>query len=100
MHYTKKFHHIPTDKPNYPKEVYTMKDMSGFHITDEVVDKVVRLMKVIDPEKANPEYCRAMLEYYQSQVVEGLRQTALSDPDAIEALYEAFKKQQSDNRSK
>ena len=77
-----------------------MKDMSGFHITDEVVDKVVQLMKVIDPEKANPEYCRAMLEYYQSQVVEGLRQTALSDPDAIEALYEAFKKQQSDNRSK
>lgn len=99
-HYTKKFRHIPTDKPNYPKEVYTMKDMSGFHITDEVVDKVVQLMKVIDPEKANPEYCRAMLEYYQSQVVEGLRQTALSDPDAIEALYEAFKKQQSDNRSK
>lgn len=99
-HYSKKFCHVPTDKPNYPKEVYTMKDMSGFHITDELVDRVVQLMKVIDPEKANPEYCRAMLEYYQSQVVEGLRQTALNDPDAIEGLYEAFEKWQAENRPK
>ncbi len=69
-----------------------MTEMSGYHITDEVVDRVVELMRVIDPAKANPEYCRAMLEYYQSQVVTGLRQTALNDPDAIEGLHEAFEK--------
>lgn len=69
-----------------------MRVMSGYQITDEVVDRVVELMRVIDPEKANREYCRAMLEYYQSQVVAGLRQTALNDPDAIEALHEAFEK--------
>jgi hypothetical protein len=66
--------------------------MSGYQITDEIVNRVVELMKVIDPAKATPEYCRAMLEYYQSQVVAGLRQTALDDPDAIEALHEEFEK--------
>lgn len=66
--------------------------MSGYQITDEVVSRVVELMKVIDPAKATPEYCRAMLEYYQSQVVAGLRDKALSDPDAIEALHEEFEK--------
>lgn len=71
-----------------------MADMSGYQITDEVVYRVVELMQVIDPTKATPEYCRAMLEYYHSQVFQGLRQTALNDPDAIESLYEAFEKQQ------
>jgi hypothetical protein len=64
--------------------------MSGYQITDEIVNRVVELMQVIAPEKANPEYCRAMLEYYQSQVIAGLRQKALDDPDAIESLHEAF----------
>jgi hypothetical protein len=66
--------------------------MSGYKITDEVVNRVVKLMGIIAPEKANPEYCRAMLEYYQSQVVSGLRQKALNDPDAIEALQEDYDK--------
>lgn len=77
-----------------------MTDMSGFQITDELVARVIELMRSIDPSKANVEYCRAMLEYYQSQVVEGLRQKALSDPDALEALQEAFDTWQSDNRIK
>lgn len=66
--------------------------MSGYKITDEVVNRVVELMKVIDPSKATPEYCRSMLEYYQSQVVSGLRHTALNDPDSIEALSDAYEK--------
>ena len=66
--------------------------MSGYQITDEIVNRVVELMRVIDPAKANPEYCRAMLEYYQSQVVAGLRDKALSDPDAIEALADSYEK--------
>lgn len=66
--------------------------MSGYRITDELVDRVVELMQAINPEKANREYCRAMLEHYQSQVVEGLRQTALNNPDAIEALSDAYDK--------
>lgn len=71
--------------------------MSGYQITDEVVSRVVDLMKVIDPTKATPEYCRAMLEFYQSQVISGLRQKALDDPDAIEGLYEAYEKWQGGN---
>ena len=71
--------------------------MSGYQITDEVVSRVVQLMQIINPEKASPEYCRAMLEFYQSQVVSGLRQKALDDPDAIEGLYEAYEKWQSKN---
>lgn len=71
--------------------------MSGYQITDKVVSQVVELMEVIDPTKATPEYCRAMLEFYQSQVVSGLRQKALDDPDAIEGLYEAFEKWQNEN---
>lgn len=74
--------------------------MSGYQITDEIVDRVVQLMRSIDPEKANHAYCRAMLEYYQSQVIAGLRQKALDDPDAIEALYEAFEKWQTEEHSK
>jgi len=72
-----------------------METMSGFQITDEVVNRVVELMRIIEPTKATPEYCRAMLEYYQAQVVAGLRDKALSDPDAIEALHEEFEKWQS-----
>ena len=66
--------------------------MSGYQITDEIVNRAVELMQVIDPAKANPEYCRAMLEYYQSQVVAGLRDKALNDPDAIEALADSYEK--------
>lgn len=66
--------------------------MTGYPITDEIVDRVVELMQVIDPQKANRAYCRAMLEHYQSQVVEGLRQTALDNPDSIEALHDAYEK--------
>lgn len=71
--------------------------MSGYQITDEIVNRVVELMRVIDPAKATPEYCRAMLEFYQAQVVSGLRQKALDDPDGIEGLYEAFEKWQGEN---
>jgi hypothetical protein len=76
-----------------------MTDMSGFQITDELVARVIVLMRSIDSTKANEEYCRAMLEYYQSQIVEGLRQKALSEPDALEALQEAFDKWQSGNQT-
>lgn len=77
-----------------------MAAMSGYHITDEVVDRVVELMRVIDPAKASREYCRAMLEYYQSQVIVGLRQTALDNPDAIEGLHEAYEQWLDESHSK
>lgn len=71
--------------------------MSGYQITDEIVNRVVELMRSIDLTKANPDHCRAMLKYYQSQVVAGLRQKALDEPDAIEALNEAFEKWSTEN---
>lgn len=67
-----------------------MTTMSGYHISDEDVDGVVRYMKIFHPEKADRAYCRAMLETVQSGVIAGLRKIAITNPDEIEALYEKY----------
>ena len=64
--------------------------MSGYKFSDEDVDGAVRYMKIFHPEKANPVYCRAMLEAFQAGVILGLRQIALNNPDDIEELYEKY----------
>ncbi len=60
--------------------------MSDYKISDEDVEGVVRYMKIFHPEKADPAYCKAMLEYLKS----GLYQIARTDPDNIEELYESL----------
>lgn len=60
--------------------------MSDYQIIDEDVDAVVRYMKIYHPDKANSEYCRAMLEYLKA----GLHEIARNNPDDIEAMYEQF----------
>lgn len=67
-----------------------MKTMSGYKISDEDVDVVVRYMKIFHPEKANRDYCETLLEAFQSGVITGLRRIALNNPDDIEELYEKY----------
>ena len=67
-----------------------MTTMSGYKISDEDVDVVMRYMKIFHPEKANRDYCKALLEAFQSGVITGLRQIALNNPDDIEELYEKY----------
>ena len=64
--------------------------MSGYKFSDEDVDVAVRYMKIFHPEKADPVYCKAMLEAFQAGVILGLRQLALNKPDDIEELYEKY----------
>jgi len=71
--------------------------MSDFQITEEVIDAVVRYMKIVhpeSPEKATREYARAMLEYTKS----GLHKVARNNPDDIEAMFEGY--EQSKNQIK
>ncbi len=60
--------------------------MNTYQISDEDIDGAVRYMEIFHPERANREYCRALLEY----VKESLHQIARSNPDDIEALYEQY----------
>lgn len=62
--------------------------MSDFQITDEVIEAVVRYMKIFHPDRANREYARAMLEHIKS----GLSKIARNNPDDIEAMYESYEK--------
>jgi hypothetical protein len=64
--------------------------MSGYKISDEDVDGVLRYMKIYHPERADREYCRALLEAFQAGLIAGLRQIALNKPDDIEELYEKY----------
>ena len=72
-----------------------MTTMTGYKISDEDVDGVVRYMKIFHPEKANSEYCRGLLEAFQAGLISNLRQIALDNPDDIEELsdkYDAYLK--------
>ncbi len=62
--------------------------MSDFQITEEIIDAVVRYMKIYHPERANREYVRSMLEHLKS----GLHQIAHKNPDDIESMYENYEK--------
>jgi hypothetical protein len=77
-----------------------MTAMSGYKISDEDIDGVVRFMKIFHPENANRDYCRAMLEAVQSGVIAGLRIIALTNADEIEALYEKYETYLKDNGGK
>lgn len=60
--------------------------MSGYEITEEDIDAVVRYMKIFHPEKADRDYSRALLEYIKSS----LHQIARNNPDDIEVMYEQY----------
>ena len=67
-----------------------MNTMSGYKISDEDIEGVIRYMKIFHPENANYAYCRQLLESFQAGVINGLREIALTNPDDIEELYERY----------
>jgi len=67
-----------------------VKTMSGYRISDEDVDGVVRYMQYFHPEHADRDYCKGLLEAFQSNIITGLRHLALDNPDAIEKMYEEY----------
>ena len=54
--------------------------------TEDDIDGVMRYMKIFHPEKANPDYCEALLEYWDLT----LKHLALNKPEDVEKIYEAF----------
>lgn len=63
--------------------------MSGYEITEEDIQGVLRYLKVFHPENADREYAEEMLRYFKA----ASRRMALSDPDALDELYKAFQKE-------
>jgi hypothetical protein len=54
--------------------------------TEDDIDGVMRYMKIFHPEKANRDYCEALLEYWDLT----LKHMALNNPEDLEKIYEAF----------
>jgi hypothetical protein len=73
--------------------------MSDYQISEEDIETVVQIMKAVhpdQPQKAEPAYCLALLEFIQSKVRQDIRDTALNDPDKFEEWadkFEAFQDQ-------
>jgi len=53
---------------------------------DKDVDAVMKYMTIFHPEKANREYCQALLEYWEMT----LQHIAINNPDNIEKIQQAF----------
>lgn len=62
--------------------------MSDYKITEEDVEGMLQYLRVFHPENANREYAVEMLEYLKAT----FHRLALTDPDALHELYEAFEK--------
>lgn len=54
--------------------------------SEDDVDGVMDAMTVLHPEKANREYCRALLEYWEMT----LKHIAINTPEGIDELIKAF----------
>jgi hypothetical protein len=59
---------------------------SGYEITEEDIQGMLRYLKAFHPENAKREFAEEMLRYLKAMS----RRLALTDPDALEELYDAF----------
>lgn len=66
--------------------LYLRKTMSGYEITEEDIQGMLKYLKAFHPENANREFAEEMLRYLKA----ASRRLALTDPDALDELYEAF----------
>jgi hypothetical protein len=62
--------------------------MSDYKINEQDINGVFNYLKIFHPEKATREYAREMLEYLKA----GYHRLALTNPDALHELFEAFEK--------
>lgn len=66
--------------------LYLRKNMSGYEITEEDIQGMLRYLEAFHPENANREFAEEMLRYLKA----ASRRLALTDPDALDELYESF----------
>lgn len=62
--------------------------MSDYKITEKDIEGMLQYLRVFHPENANREYAVEMLEYLRAT----FHRLAVTDPDALHELYEAFEK--------
>lgn len=59
-----------------------------YEITEQDIEGMLRYLKYFHPENANRDYAQEMLEYLRA----GYQRLALTDPKALDDLYDAFEK--------
>ena len=62
--------------------------MSDYKITEQDIEGMLQYLRVFHPENANEDYAVEMLEYLKAT----FHRLALTDPDALDELYQAFEK--------
>lgn len=60
--------------------------MSGYEINEKDIQGMLKYLEVFHPENANHEFAEEMLRYLKA----ASRRLALSDPDALDELYNSF----------
>lgn len=65
-----------------------MDKMSGYEITDQDVQAVVKWLKDRDPANANEEFAKEMLLAMKMSY----REIGQADPDALEKFYKEYSK--------
>lgn len=60
--------------------------MSDYEITEQDIQSTIKYLQIYHPENANREFAVEMLEYLKAS----FHRLALSDPSALDELYEAF----------
>lgn len=61
-------------------------NMSGYEITEEDIQGMLKYLKAFHSENANREFAEEMLRYLKA----ASRRLAFTDPDALEELYNEF----------
>ncbi len=57
-----------------------------YEINEKDIESMVNYLRVFHPENANRDFAIEMLKYLKA----GYHRLALTDPDALDDLYEAF----------
>lgn len=70
--------------------------MSGYEITEQDVQGMLKYLQVFHPENANREYAVEILEYLKASY----HRMALTDPDALNDLYQAFQQSKTSKAQK
>ena len=60
--------------------------MSDYEINEQDIEGTVKYLQIYHPENASREFAVEMLEYLKAS----FHRLALSDPNALDELYEAF----------
>ena len=69
--------------------IYSKRIMAGYTVTKKDTEMMLHYLSIFHPENANEPFARELLYYMKATY----RRLALSDPDALEQIYESFAKQ-------